>query len=86
LVIQSDYFDALTSVTVLPVTSELQAAPRLRIAVDPGADNGLRKRSQIMIDKAQTVPRTKIGTTIGKLPADTLASVDRALAVFLGIA
>jgi mRNA interferase MazF len=86
LVIQSDYFDALASVTVLPVTSELRAAPLLRISLVPDTENGLRKKSQIMVDKAQTVPREKVGTVIGKLHQDTQVAVDRALAVFLGIA
>lgn len=86
LVIQSDLFDALASLTVLPVTSELRAAPLLRISIEPTTDNGLRKKSQVMVDKAQTVPRDKIGTTIGRLHPDTLVAVDRALAVFLGIA
>jgi mRNA interferase MazF len=86
LVIQSDLFDALGSVTVLPVTSELRAAPLLRIPVEPTADNGLRKQSQVMVDRAQTVPRDKVGSTLGKLHEDTLVAVDRALATFLGIA
>ena len=85
-VMQSDYFAALGSVTVLPVTSELRAAPLLRIGIDPDASNGLRKKSQVMIDKTHTVPRDKIGAVIGKLHADTLVAVERALAVFLGIA
>ena len=46
----------------------------------------LRKKSQIIVDKPQTVPREKIGTTIGRLDPDTLVAVERALAVFLGIA
>ena len=86
LVVQSDLFDALGSVTVLPVTSELRAAPLLRIAVDPSAGNGLRKRSQVMVDKVQTVPRDKVGSTIGRLHQDDVLAVDRALATFLGIA
>jgi mRNA interferase MazF len=86
LVVQSDLFDTLASVTVLPVTSELRGAPLLRISIEPNTDNGLRKKSQVMVDKAQTVPRDKIGTTIGRLHEDTLVAVDRALAVFFGIA
>jgi mRNA interferase MazF len=39
-----------------------------------------------MVDKVQTVPRDKVGAAIGKLHEDTLVAVDRALAVFLGIA
>lgn len=85
LVIQSDFFDTLGSVTVLPITSELRAAPLIRIPVDPTNGNGLRKKSQVMIDKTQTVSRTKIGSTIGRMNSDTLVEVDRALATFLGI-
>jgi mRNA interferase MazF len=73
-------------VTILPVTSELRAAPLLRISVEPSAENGLRKKSQVMIDKIQTVPRDKVGTTIGRLHRDVIVAVDRALAVFLGLA
>ncbi len=86
LVVQSDLFEALGSVTVLPVTSEMRSAPLMRIPVDPTDGNGLRRKSQVMIDKTQTVPREKIGSTIGRLDPDTLVAVDRALATFLGIA
>jgi len=85
LVIQSELFEALGSVTVLPVTSELRAAPLLRIAIEPSTGNGLRKKSQVMVDKIQTVPRDKVGTTIGLLHEDAIVAVDRALAIFLGL-
>jgi mRNA interferase MazF len=85
LVIQSDLFDALGSLTVLPITSELRTAPLLRIPIEPTDGNGLRKKSQVMIDKTQTVPRDKVGSTIGRLHPDTLVEVERALATFLGI-
>jgi mRNA interferase MazF len=85
LIIQSDFFEALGSVTVLPITSELRSAPLMRIPVAPTDDNGLRKQSQVMIDKTQTVPRDKIGSSIGRLHADKLVEVDRALATFLGL-
>lgn len=86
LVIQSDLFDAHPSVTILPVTSELRDAPLFRIAVTPSAVNGLRKPSQVMVDKVQTVARTKIGKTIGRLDDEVMLGVNRALAVFLGFA
>jgi mRNA interferase MazF len=86
LLIQADQFSAHTSVTVLPVSSTLVAAPLLRITIDPSPDNGLQKRSQVMIDKATTVKRGKIGHPIGRLDANTMVEVERCLAVFLGIA
>jgi mRNA interferase MazF len=84
LVIQSDAFVDLPSVTVLRITSELHEWPLLRITIAPNATNGLRKPSQIMIDKATTVPRAQLGPRIGCIEADTLRSVERALQTFLG--
>jgi mRNA interferase MazF len=39
-----------------------------------------------MVDKAHTVPREKIGRVIGRLEDETMSSVNRALATFLGFA
>jgi mRNA interferase MazF len=86
LVIQSDLFDEHPSMTVLPVTSELRDTPLFRIFVEPDEGNGLRIRSQVMVDKAQTVPREKVGETFGRLDDTTMLAVTRALAVFLGFA
>jgi len=86
LVIQSDLFDVHPSVTVLPVTSELRGTPLFRVRVEPSNDNGLRKTSEIMVDKVQTVVRERVGDPIGRLDDETLLAVNRALAVFLGFA
>jgi mRNA interferase MazF len=85
LVIQDDAFNGLTSVTVLRVTSELHDWPMFRITVEPNRDTGLQRRSQVMVDKAATVPRSRIGQRIGRLDANTLQAVNTALAKFLGI-
>ena len=86
LVIQADQFDEHVTVTVLPVTSTLVAAPLLRVTVQPSAENGLLKPSQVMLDKAVTLKRDKLGEAFGRIDADTLVEVERCLAVFLGIA
>jgi mRNA interferase MazF len=86
LIIQSDLFDEHPSITILPVTGELRETPLFRVSVSPNEENGLRKRSQVMIDKAQTVPREKIGETFGRVDDTTTLAITRALAVFLGIA
>lgn len=85
LVVQSDLFAALGSVTVCLLTSELVDAPLFRLAVDPSPENGLRSRSHIMIDKMVTVPRHVIGSRIGTLDHVAMVQVDRSLALFLGI-
>jgi mRNA interferase MazF len=86
LVIQSDFFSAHPSITILPVTSELRAAPLFRIDVAPSAENGLHKPSQIMVDKPQSVARTRIGEPFGRLDSGTMLAINRALALFLGFA
>lgn len=86
LIIQSDAYAALPSVTVLPLTSGREDAPLLRVAIACEAGNGLRLPSQVMIDKPVTLPRSKIRQRIGALDAATLRSVEAALARFLGLA
>jgi len=85
LVVQADPFQALASVTVLPLTSELHDWPLFRITIRPSRRNGLPALSQVMIDKAVTVPREKVGPSIGRGDAATLRSVDIALGRFLGL-
>lgn len=86
LVIQAGQFEGHATVTVLPVTSLLVDAPLLRVTVQPTPENGLQKPSQVMIDKAITVKRDKLGATMGRLGSDTMLEIERRLAVFLGIA
>ncbi len=85
LVIQADMFSALNSVTVLRLTSELHNWPLLRITIEPKKANGLQKPSQVMIDKATTVPREKIGQCIGHVDRNTMRCVEEALSKFLGL-
>jgi mRNA interferase MazF len=86
LIIQADAFADHATVTVLLVSSALIDAPLLRLTVDPHETNGLNRRSQIMIDKAMTILRTKIGGIFGRLDGDAMVEVERRLAVFLGMA
>ncbi len=85
LVVQSDAFAAIPSVTVLPLTSQLQDAPLLRLTVQPTSANGLRTASQVMIDKAITVPRARVGAVIGQAGADDMRAVGLALTRFFDL-
>jgi mRNA interferase MazF len=85
LVVQSNGFSRLQSLTVLPLTSDLYPAPLIRINVAPTQSNGLQRRSHIMVDKAATISRTKIGQRIGRLDTETMGAVGLALAQFLDI-
>jgi mRNA interferase MazF len=86
LVVQSDAFDAHATVTVLLVSNLLVETPLFRISVQPNDQNGLRSASQVMVDKAMTVKRDKLGDAFGVASDELMLEVSRSLAVFLGIA
>jgi len=85
LVVQSDLFAEHPSVTILPVTSELRDTPLFRVLIEPTETNGLRKSSQVMVDKVQTISREKLGEIFGRVTEEDMLTVSRALAVFLGV-
>ena len=85
LVVQSDLFAEHPSVTILPVTSELRDTPLFRVLIEPTETNGLRKSSQVMVDKVQTISREKLGEVFGRVTEEDMLAVSRALAVFLGV-
>lgn len=86
LVVQSNLFAEHPSVTILPLTSELRDTPIFRVRILPNQDNGLRAPSDVMIDKLHTVARDKIRETIGSIGDEHLIEIERAVAVWLGIA
>ena len=85
VVIQSEFHTTAT-VTVLLISSTLVHAPLIRLTVEPYPRNGLLERSQIMVDKAMTVKRAKLGSRLGRLDDADITDVNRALALFLGFA
>jgi mRNA interferase MazF len=86
VVVQSSDFAHLHSVTVLPLTSNVLSLERCRVVIEPNEQNGLRELSQVMVEKATTVPRHKAETLIGHLSSEDIAAVRSALAHFLGFA
>ncbi|KQW31161.1 growth inhibitor PemK [Rhizobium sp. Root274] len=85
VIIQSDRFQDTGTLTVLLITSTVIEAPLLRVPIAPDAENGLLNASFIMIDKAMSVKRERIGKVTGRASADIMLTVTRNLAVFLGM-
>lgn len=86
LVVQADLFNVdAPSVTVAPMSTTILDAPVARITVEPSKTNGLRAKSQVMVDKLNTVPRKRIGPKIGRLEDEALKRVNRALLVWLAL-
>ena len=51
----------------------------MRIAVTPSPRNGLRKPSQLMVDKLFSVPIQAMGAVVGQLEPQLLIELDLAL-------
>lgn len=86
LIVQADWFDALSTIVVLPLTGSLHEAVLTRIDIAPTEANGLLVASQVAVDRPQTIRREKAGKLIGRAEDATMLEVNRALAVFLGLA
>ena len=87
VIVQTDAFpETSASVVICQLTSELAEAPDFRIAIDPSDSNGLRARSQIIVDKPVTVRRARIGQAIGRLNKGDLGRLNAALAFVMGLA
>src|SRR6516165_2941301 len=86
VIVQSNAIpESCASVVICPMTSELVEA-EFRITIEPGADTGLRIRSQVMADKPVTVRRERIGQRIGRLRGADIARLNVALAFVMGLA
>jgi mRNA interferase MazF len=86
VIVQDDRFDGTDSITVCAFTTDETEAPLFRLPVAPNARNGLRAACSLMVDKVTSVPKSKLGTRIGRLDDEDLLRLNRALLVFLGLA
>lgn len=78
--------EAHATLTVLLISSELIDAPLFRLTIEPDQSNGLTQQSQIQVDKAMTVRREKVGQVIGRVDDAMMVQVNRALAIWIGLA
>ena len=90
LILQADRFAATESITVCPLTSDMGLSAEFRIVVEQASETAwthdrLDTRSAAMVDKINTVKRSRLGHRIGQLGAGDMALVEVAVAEFLGI-
>ena len=86
VVVQDDSFDATDSVTICAFTTDKTEAPLFRLRVEPNERNGLRAVCRLMVDKITTVPKSKVGSHIGRLDDEDVLRLNQAILVFLGLA
>ncbi len=85
VVVQSDLFATLNSVTICPLTSTDADAPVLRLRVDPTTAPPLDRAAWVAVHKISTVRRDRIGRQIGRLSPADMRLLNGAVAAFLGI-
>jgi mRNA interferase MazF len=88
VIIQADILNESSNVSttiVLPLTSELLHMNVLRYPVEPSVKNGLKLRSQVMIDKIQQIDKQKIQSVIGSMDSKQIADIEARLLAVLGV-
>jgi mRNA interferase MazF len=86
VIVQDDSFDATDSITICAFTTDETQAPLLRLPVEPNERNGLHMTCRLMVDKITTVPKSKVGSHIGRLDDEDILRLNQAILVFLGLA
>ena len=86
LVIQAELFELSESVTVIPMTSQLNDAPLFRVRISATEATGLRSDNDVTIDKITTVKQKNATDRLGKVSSNDLVSIKRLMLAHLGIA
>ena len=87
IVVQNDVSNRFASTTiVVPLTDARNIAHRSPVYVlAPRGDGGLKKDSLVLCDQIRTVDQQRFGRLFGVLSPETMAKVDRALLISLGL-
>ncbi|HTS27062.1 MAG TPA: type II toxin-antitoxin system PemK/MazF family toxin [Bryobacteraceae bacterium] len=87
LVIQNDVGNRYSSVTIVAaITSTLSPVPYpVEVVVDASTTNGLGVRSSIRLDQIRSVDRQRLIRRLGVLDSTTMAKVDEAIKISLGL-
>ena len=87
LVIQNDVGNRYSPLTIVAaITSAVFEVPYpVEVVIDPTSGNGLEVRSSIRLDQIRTVDRQRLVRRLGMADSVTMAKVDEALKISLGL-
>ena len=87
LVIQNDVGNRYSPLTIVAaITSTVSPVPYpIEVVVEPSAANGLGVRSSFRLDQIRTVDRQRLIRRLGAIDSSTMARVDEALKISLGL-
>ena len=86
VIMQADEFiEGHVTVLACPFSTFLADAPLFRPTVEPGDENGLEQRSQVMVDKITPLRKDAIGKVIGVVSAEDMQRIELALIIIAGL-
>ena len=87
LIIQNDVGNKFSPVTIVAaITSKLSPTPYpVEVPVSPSKQNGLTAPSAIHLDQIRSVDRKRLVKPLGKVDQQTMAKVDQAIKISLGL-
>lgn len=86
VIVQADEFcEAHNSLTVVPLTSQLQHALMFRVPVPASEASGLQNDSEAQVDKVQSVRRDRTRDVIGTVDLWAMQRIDQALRDWLSL-
>jgi mRNA interferase MazF len=77
VVVQDDSFDVTGSITICAFTTDQTNAPLFRLPLEPNERNGLRAACRLMVDEITTVPKSKVGSHVGRLDDEDILRLNR---------
>jgi mRNA interferase MazF len=87
LVIQNDIGNRHSPLTIVAaITSKISSVPYpVEVVIEPTRDNGLTVHSAVRLDQIRTVDRQRLIRSLGQIDRRTLARVDEAIRISLGL-
>ena len=86
LVIQNDISNQYSPITIVAaITSKFDLPPYPTEVVMDLSDSGLNQTSAVVLNQIRSVDRQRLIKRIGKVSPESMARVDRAIAISLGL-
>ena len=86
LVIQNDVSNQYSPITIVAaISSQFSNPPFPREIIIEPEESGLPKRSAVIVNQIRSVDRLRLGRRLGKLSKQSMAPVDEAIKISLGL-
>lgn len=87
VIIQNDVSNQYSPITIVAaISSQFSTPPRPReVIISPGPKSGLAKPSAVILNQIRSIDRARLRKRLGRLDAEEMRQVDRALRISLGL-